>query len=104
MFAAACDSLLAHRIVECAGISRDLLDRFPVTTAAQRIVRIVVKRNVEHRTKIEIESKNPKQSSGNVAVPTDKIDIVLVTQLLRVWRLAPDQSQSRQAPALLQDD
>ena len=35
MFAAARDPLLAHRVVERAGIAHGLLDRFSVTTTAQ---------------------------------------------------------------------
>src|SRR6266480_4342136 len=95
MFTAAGDPLLSHPVVEDAGIAHDLLNRFAITAAAQRIVRVVVERNVEHRTKIEIESENAQQTSGDVTVPPDKIDIVLVAQLLRVGRLAPDQPQTR---------
>ena len=51
MFAAARDPLVAHPVVERAGVAHDLLDRFPVTAPAQRIVGVVVERNVEHRDK-----------------------------------------------------
>src|SRR5204863_9912269 len=103
MFAAARDPLLSHRVVERAGIACHLLDRLSVTTAAQRIVRAVVERNVEDRTKIQIESENAQQTSSDVPMPADKIDIVLVPQLLRVRRFASDQSQARYAPTLLID-
>src|SRR6266403_1266904 len=103
MFAAAGDSLISHRVVERAGIAYHLLDRLSVTPAAQRIVRVVVERNVEDRTKIEIESENAQQTSGDVPMPADKVDIVLVAQLLRVGRLASDQSQARDAATLLVD-
>src|SRR5439155_24929090 len=103
MFAAARDPLLAHRVVERAGIAHHLLDRFAVTTAAERIVGVIVERNVEDRAKIEIKSENAQQTSGDVTMPSDKIDIVLVAQLLRVRRLAADQSQARNAPAFLID-
>jgi hypothetical protein len=36
-------------------------------------------------------------------MPTDKIDIVLVPQLLRIRRLIPDQTQSRDAATFLVD-
>ena len=90
MFSAACDPLPFHRLVERAGVANDLLDRFSVTTATQRIVCIVVKGNVEHWTKVEIEAEKPEQSSGDIAVFLDKMDIVLVPQLLCVGWLVPD--------------
>src|SRR6266403_2012873 len=103
MFAAAGDPLFSHRVIERAGVARYLLNCFAVTPAAQRIVRIVVERNVEDRTKIEIESENAQQTSRDVPMPADKIDIVLVAQLLRVGRLVPDQSKARDAATLLVD-
>src|SRR6266446_1727803 len=90
MFTAAGDPLFAHRVVERAGIAHHLLDGFTVTSAAQRIIRVIFERNVEHRAQIEIESENTQQTSGDIAVAPDKIDIVLVAQLLRVWRFASD--------------
>src|SRR6266705_3465943 len=103
MFAAAGDPLFSHCIVERGGISNNLLDRFSVTTAAQRIVGVIGERDVQHRAKIEIKTKQPQQSPGDVAVTADKIDIVLVAKLLSVWRLAADQAQARHAPAFLID-
>src|SRR5207237_388531 len=50
-----------------------------------------------------IESENAQQTSSDVPMPADKIDIVLVPQLLRVRRFASDQSQARYAPTLLID-
>src|SRR5438874_235132 len=48
---------------------------------------------------------NPKaqQTSGDVAVAPDQIDIVLIAQLLRVRRFVSDAPQSRDAPAFLID-
>src|SRR5262249_19056497 len=103
MFAAARDSLLAHGVVESAGVAHDLLDRFSITAPAQRIVGAIIERKVEHRAKVQIESENPEQSSGDIAVTADKTGIILVTQLLGVWRLASDQAQSRNAAAFLVD-
>src|SRR5260370_12252281 len=103
MLAAAGYPLFPHRFVERAGIAYYLLDRLSVTATAQRIVGIIVERNVEHRTEIEIESENAQQPSGDVAVPVDKIDIALVAQLLRVRRFVSNQAQSRYATAFLID-
>ena len=103
MFATTGDPLFSHHVVECAGVACHLLDRCAVTSAAQRIVRVIVERNVEHRTKIEIESENSKQATCDVAMLADKINILLVTQLLRVRWLGSDQSQTRHATAFLID-
>src|SRR5436305_14844324 len=84
MFTAARDPLLSHRVVEGSGITHDLLNCFAVTAAAQRIVRAVVERNVEDRTKIQIESENAQQTSSDVPIPEDKSDIVLLPTQLRV--------------------
>src|SRR5207253_5493422 len=78
MFAATGDPLLAHRVVERSGIANDLLDGFAVAASAQRIIGVVVEGDVEHGAKIEVETKNTQQSSGDVAMPSDKIDVVLV--------------------------
>ncbi len=103
VFAAAHDPLLAHRVVECSRIANDLFDRLSVATTTQRVVRIVVEGNIENRTKIEIETKSAQQAPRDLAVPADKIDIVLVAQLLGVWRLVADQTQPRDAPTFLVD-
>src|SRR5437870_12546118 len=103
MLAAACDPLPSHRFVNRARISNDLLDIFSVATAAQRIVGIVIEGNVEYGTQIQIESEEAQQTSGNVAVTPDQFYIVFVAQLLRVRRLVADQTQSRNATALLID-
>src|ERR1700731_371190 len=103
IFAAAGYPLFPHRVIEGPRLPHYLLDRLSVTATAQRIVGIIVERNVEHRAEIEIESENAQQPSGDVAVPVDKIDIALVAQLLRVRRFVSNQAQSRYAPALLID-
>src|SRR5581483_3462919 len=101
MFAAACDALLSHGVVKCTRVPHHLLDRFAVTTSAQRIVRVIIKRNVQDRAEIQIESKNPKQPARNIAVPPDQLEIVPVSQLLRVWRFATNQSQAGNTSAFL---
>src|SRR5581483_512845 len=103
MFSATGDALFTHRGIEGAGIAHHLVDIFSVTTAAQRIVGVIVERNVEHRTEIEIESEQTQQTSGDIAVAFDKIDISFFAELLRIWRLVADQSQTRHAPAFLID-
>src|SRR5437667_9161169 len=103
MFAAACNPLPFHCFIERAGVAHNLFDGFPITAAAQRIVGIIIERNVEHGAKIEIKTEKPQQSSGYLAVPADKIDIPFVAQLLCVRWLVPDQTQSRYAAAFLID-
>src|SRR5262249_1001589 len=80
-----------------------LFDSFPVAPGVQRILSVIVERNVEHRTKIEIEPENAQQASSDVTVSPDKIEIVLIAQLLGVWRFVSDAPQSRDAPAFLID-
>src|SRR4029077_15450749 len=103
MFAAAGDALLTHGLIECAGVAHDLFHIFPVTPAVQRVFSVIIEGNVEHRTKIEIEPEKAQQTSGDVAVAPDQIDIVLLAQLLRVRRFVSDAPQSRDAPAFLID-
>jgi hypothetical protein len=103
MFAAAGDPLLAHGFIERTGIAHNLFDVFSVTPSVQRVFGVIIERNVEHRTKIEIESEEPQQTSGDVAVTPDQIDIILIAQLLRVGRLVSDAPQPRNAAAFLID-
>src|SRR5439155_16560304 len=92
-----------HGLIKRTGIAHNLLDIFSVAPAVQRVFSVIIEENVEHRTKIEIESKKAQQTSGDVAVAPDQIDIVLIAQLLRVWRFVSDAPQSRDAPAFLID-
>src|SRR5262245_14069316 len=103
MFATARDPLPSHCFVERTRISYNLVHGFPITPAAQRILSVIIERNVEHGTKIEIEPKKAQQTCGDIAVSSDEIDIVLVAQLLRIRRFVSDQAQSRYASALLID-
>jgi hypothetical protein len=103
MFATARDPLLAHGLIERAGIAHNLLDIFSVAPAAQRVFGVIIEGNVEHGTKIQIEPEKAQQSSGDIAVAPDQIDIVFIAQLLRVRRFASDAPQSRDAPAFLID-
>ena len=61
MFAAARDPFPAQGVVKGAGQPDDLLDVPSVAAAAKRVIRLVVEGNVEHRTKIEIETEKPQQ-------------------------------------------
>src|SRR5262245_10429573 len=103
MFAAAHNPLLAHRLIEGTRVAHYLFDRFPVASAEQRILGIIVERNVQDGAKIEIKSEKAQQAPGDVAVSPDQIDVVLVAQLLRVRRFASDAPESRDAPAFLID-
>src|SRR5436309_7735941 len=101
MFTAAGDPLPAHGLVKRTGITHNLFDIFSVTPAVQRVFGVIIEGNVEHWTKIEIEPEKAQQTSGDVAVAPDQIDIVLITQLLRVRRFVSDAPQSREASAFL---
>ena len=103
MFAAAGDPLPAHGLIKRTGIAHNLLDIFSITPAVQRVFGVIIEGNVEHRTKIDIEPEKAQQTSGDVAVAPDQIDIVLVAQLLRVRRFVSDAPQSRHASAFLID-
>ena len=93
MFAAAGDPLPAHRVIERASIADNLFDVFSVAPAVQRVFGVIIERNVEHRTKIQIESEKAEQTSGDIAVTAYQTDIVLFAQLLRVRRFVSDASQ-----------
>src|SRR6476469_4845871 len=95
MFAAAADPLPAHGLIKRTGIAHDLFDIFSVAPAVQRVFGVVIEGNVEHGTKIEIESEKAQQTSGDIAVAPDQIDIVFIAQLLRVRRFVSDAPQSR---------
>ena len=78
-------------------------DVVAVAAAAKGIVGLVVKRDVEHRAEVEIETEHPEQSSGDTAMPPNELDVALLAQLLRVRRFVADQTQPRNAPAFLVD-
>jgi hypothetical protein len=103
MFSAARDAFRAKRIVESSCVPNDLLDRFPITTASQGIVRFVVERNVQHRTEIEIEPKEAQEAAGNPAVTPNECELVLIAQLLRVRRFISNQTQTRDPTTFLVD-
>src|SRR5215469_10117425 len=103
MFAATRNPLPSHCFVEGSGISPNLIDGFAVASAPQRMLSVIIKRNVEHRTKIEIETEKAQQTPRDIAVAPDEIDVVLVAQLLCVRRFISDQAQSRDASAFLID-
>src|SRR2546427_12709698 len=101
MFTTTRNPLLPHGLVEHAGIAHNLLDIFSVTPAVERILCVILEGNVEHGTKIEIETKKTKQTSRDVAVAPNQIDIVLISQLLRIRVPISDAPQPRDASAFL---
>src|SRR5436190_3439538 len=103
MFAAAGDPLPAHGLIKRTGIAHNLFDVFSVTPAVQRVFRVIIEGNVEHRAKIEIEPEKTQQTSGDIAVAPDYIDVVFIAQLLRVRRFVSYAPQSRDASAFLID-
>src|SRR5437868_2524992 len=100
VFAAAGDTGSAEGVVKRFSVFDDFLRCPSVTTAAQRIIRFIIKGNIEHGTEIEVESEQAKQAAGNIAVAANQLNITLVAQLLRIGRLVPDQTQPRYAAAL----
>src|SRR6266404_475207 len=103
MFAAARDPLPSHSGIEYTSIAHDLLDIFSVAPAAQRILSVIIKGDVQHRTKIQIEPEKAQQTSGDLAMAPNQVEVILVAQLLRARRLTANQAQSRHTPAFLVD-
>ncbi len=81
----------------------DLLDALSVTATLERIVRLVIKRNVEHRAEIEVETEKPEEPAGDFAMTPHEGDIVSVPELLGIRRLVADQPQPRNPTAFLVD-
>ena len=71
MFTAAGDPLPPHCFIERTCVSNNLIDAFPVAPAAQRVLGVIVKGNVQHGTKIEIEPEKAQQTSSDIAVSPD---------------------------------
>src|SRR5437763_10469049 len=78
MFPAACYPRNTQRAIEHSRVPDYLLDRFSVTATTQGIVRLVIKRNVEHGTEHEIEIKQSQQVPGNLAVFANQLDVSFV--------------------------
>ena len=77
---------LATPSLNAASVPDHLLDRLPITTPAQRIVRLVIKGNVEHRTEIQIKTEQTQQMPGDVAMLANQPRRLLVAQLLGIGR------------------
>ena len=54
-------------------------------------------------TEIEIESEEPQQTAGDVAMLPNEFDVAFLAQLLRIRRFVPDQAQPRNPSAFLID-
>src|SRR4051812_12769876 len=94
MFAAAENPLAPQTFVKRAGQLHDLFDILSVTTATQGIVRLVIERNIEDWTEIEIEAEQPQEPPGDFAVTPDERYIAAIAKLLGIRRLVSDQSES----------
>ena len=92
MFAATQDAGRPQRGVEVIGVRDDLCRRAAVTAPAQGIISFVVEGNVQHRAEIEIEAEEPKQPSGDVAMPADESGITLIAELASVRRFIANKS------------
>ena len=89
--------------MKCSGILDDLCRRAAVAAPSQGIIGFVVEGNVQHRTEIEIEAEEPKQPSGNVAMPANESRIALIAELAGVGRFVANKLQARNPAALLID-
>src|SRR6266480_6384639 len=103
MFPAAGYARSTQRAVERSRVPDYLLDRFSVTATAQGIVRVVIKRNIEHGTEIEIETEQSQQVSGDVAMLANQLDVSFVAQLLSARRFVSNQAQPRHSATFLID-
>src|SRR5438874_7421117 len=90
-------------IIKRSRVPDHLLDRFSVTATTQGIIRVVIKRNVEHGTEIEIETEQSQQISGDVAVLANQLDVSFVAQLLSARRFVSNQAQPRHSATFLID-
>jgi hypothetical protein len=101
MFAAAGNALCAHRLVKSAGVAHHFINVLSITAASQRIIGIVIERDVEDRTEIEVEPEKAQQPPGDVTVPRDQPRIALFAKFLRIRRLVTNQSEPRNPTAFL---
>src|SRR6476659_2464985 len=76
----------SQRRVKRTSVPDHLLDRPPITTPAQRIVGLVIKGNVEHRTEIQVKTEQTQQVPRDVAVLANQPRVILVAQLLGIGR------------------
>src|SRR5689334_12401276 len=103
MLAAAQDAVLAESVIEGARIAHHLLHIVTVTTAAEGIVGVVIKGDVEHRTEVHIEAEHPEQTRRDLSMPADQLEIAFVPELVRIRRLIPEELEARDAAAFLVD-
>src|SRR6266403_1580328 len=103
MFPAAGDARSTQRVVKRRRVPDYLLDRFSVTATTQGIVRVVIKRNIEHGTEIEIETEQSQQISGDVGMLANQLDVSFVAQLLSARRFVSNQAQPRHSATFLID-
>jgi hypothetical protein len=103
VFAATQDSGGAQGVVECGGFLVDLGGGAAIAAAAQGIVGFVIEGNVEHGAEVEIESENPEDATGEIAVELDEIEVAFVAELLGIWWLAAEKLEAGDAAAFLVD-
>src|SRR4029077_15051467 len=103
MFPAAGDARSPQRVVKRRRVPDYLLDRFSVTATTQGIVRVVIKRNIEHGTEIEVETEQSQQVPGDFTMLANQRDVSPVAQLLSIRRFVSDQSQPRHPATFLVD-
>ena len=103
MLAAAENTGGPQRIVESRRFFNDLGDIAPIAAAAKRVVGLIVERDVQHGTEVEVEAENSKEAACDIAVAADQVQIRGVAELLGAGRLVPDTFEAGNATAFLVD-
>lgn len=103
MFSATENAARAERIIKRSGEVDDLRDVLAVTAAPKRIIRVVVERDVENGTEVEIEPEYAEDLRGDLAVELNERAVALVAKLLRVRGFAADEFESGNSAAFLID-
>lgn len=88
-------------VIKGTRLGNDLGDGTPIAAAFQGIISFVIKGDIEDGAEIEIEAKEPEKPACDIAMPPDQVEIVTVTELLRIGRLVPDELETGDAATLL---
>ncbi len=89
--------------IERAGEFNHLFHRSPITSAAKRIVRILLERNVQDRAEVEVKSEQTQQFSSDPTMFPNEGRITFFSELPGVWRLVSDEFEARDPATLLVD-
>jgi hypothetical protein len=103
MFATSEDARGVKRIIECACVFDHLRGTISVAAAAKGIIGLIIKRDIEHGTEIQIEAQHAQEPTSDVTMPPDKREIAAITKLVRVRRFVADELQPGNAATFLVD-